>query len=139
MPEFTYVCKGTDSQIVTPMTVDVSDYPTKGGGVKRKERLNALWDTGATVTVISSQLVREFGLTPRGITKVSGFDGKPVMANTYRIDIQLGDNLTIEYIDAIEAPLVTSDILLGLNVIGLDDFHLTHPTYKNTVLTFVLN
>lgn len=138
MKVYNHTIKGVTNRIVTPISIDVSDYPTNGESETHIDNLRTLWDTGASVTVISEDLVKRLALTPRDVTKVSGFDGKTITTNTYKIDLMFND-ICIEFVDTIEAPLLHSDILLGMNVIGLGDLHVVHPSYKTTQITFELD
>src|SRR5713101_4332937 len=77
---FTAKAKGTADRIITDITVlpafDPASPPTpRPTGMPAK----ALWDTGATRSVIAKDLVTSLGLVPVGSTKVS-HGGEPVSA-----------------------------------------------------------
>lgn len=79
-------------------------------------------------------MVEQLGLIATDITTVRGFQGQPVKANTYNIDLWL-DNIHIEYIQAIEGSLTNIDMILGMDVLCQGAMHITHSDYK-TLLVF---
>lgn len=133
MSTYEYTNAGLLDKIVTPVKVDATDYETNPDSVGIFEGAQALWDTGSTVTVISSAMVEQLGLIPTDITTVRGFQGKPVKANTYNIDLWLND-IHIEYIQAIEGGLTNIDMILGMDVLCQGAIHITHPNYTTHLL-----
>lgn len=111
-------------RISTPCKVDATDYEKSSEMPDILQCSRADWDTGATVTVISERVVAELGLIPIGKTKISGYNGKPTITNEYRIDLLFDGDVRINFIKAVEAPLLTMDILVGMNVINQGDFHI---------------
>lgn len=134
MVTFTFKSKGILDRIVTPCIVDMSDYKTNSENAK--ETVKALWDTGSTVTVLSELLVDKMGLIPSDISRVSGWDGKPITTNTYNIDILL-DDIKIEFINAVRGPLKNVDMIIGMDVLSQGNLRITHPEYS-TLLEFHL-
>lgn len=134
MGKFQFHSKGISDRIVTPCTLDVSDYETSIEKPKSEEKVKALWDTGSTVTVLSEMLVQRLGLIPSDICRVSGWDGNPITTNTYNIDVVLGET-RIEFVNAVRGPLKNIDMIIGMDVISQGDFHITHPSYT-TILEF---
>ena len=65
MKEYQYDAPGVLDKIVTPCTVDVQDYDTKSETNINSCSINALWDTGATVSVVSESLIHRLGLIPQ--------------------------------------------------------------------------
>lgn len=126
MNRYRFCGNGLLDKIVSPVKVDVTDYETKADCKDIYSNAKALWDTGSTVTVISSIMVENLGLIPTDITTVRGFQGQPVKANTYNIDVWLGD-IHIEYIQAIEGGLTNIDMILGMDVLSQGALHITHP------------
>ena len=55
---------------------------------------DALWDTGASRSVISSELVQELGLMPVGTTVVNHAGGKGT-SNTYIVNFTLPNNVHV--------------------------------------------
>ena len=111
-------------RVSTPCIVDAKDYERVPGSPTQVYCDRADWDTGATVSVISERLVEQLGLVPVGKTKISGYNGKPTITNEYRIDLRLSEDVAIDFVNVVEAPLITMDLLIGMNVINQGDFRL---------------
>ena len=95
---------------------------------------NAIWDTGAVRTVISSKVVAELGLQPRGKVEMYHANGVSYV-NTYFVNLLLPNNMEVQILQVMDGNLPDADILLGMDVIGLGDFALTAPQGK-TLFSF---
>ena len=103
--------------------------------VKKKGNYVAIWDTGATNTVISEKLAKELNLTPVGTVTVSTAGGIRE-ANKYILGLQLPNNLEIQNIMVTGGLLNTdTDFLIGMDIITLGDFAVTNVNGK-TVFSF---
>lgn len=137
MNTFVHKMSWDANRIVSPCEIDVRRYARKGISKEEIVKVKALWDTGATVTVVSELLVQRLGLVPTDFMKVSGYDGRTQMRNVYKIDIALSDSMRFVKLNVIDAPLITTDILLGMDVIAQGDFMVVHEE-NNKVLSFSL-
>ena len=91
----------------------------------------ALWDTGATGTVITRKIVDDLGLKQIGITKVFHGDGstdQPV----YYINILLPHKVGFSYVRATEGKLTGFDVLVGMDIIIKGDFAITNSDGRTT-------
>ncbi|MCK4540830.1 MAG: clan AA aspartic protease [Spirochaetales bacterium] len=100
----------------------------------------ALWDTGATNTVISVKLAQELGLPTTGKAKTRGVHGENVV-NTHLIDILLMDSVLFPTWQ-VSAGIIDPDnrgigLLIGMDIISLGDFALTHNG-DNTAFSFLV-
>ncbi len=95
---------------------------------------NAVWDTGATRSVISTRLAESLKLIPTGITEVSGVHGKKNCSN-YLIDVVLPNQVMIQQVSVIESSEIPFDVLVGMDIIGFGDFCLSNANNK-TKFTF---
>lgn len=86
---------------------------------------SALWDTGATGSVISKKLADEIGLVPIGRTLVTGVNGS-FECNKYVIDIYLPNHVRVQDVLVTESSGIQHDLLIGMDIIRLGDFALTH-------------
>jgi len=79
-------------------------------------KVTALWDTGATSTCISKDVVTDLNLKPTGKMDITTPSGTAVV-NTYLVDIVLPNAVTVK-----DVPVCDSEIgLQGLGVlIGMD-------------------
>ena len=90
------------------------------------EQLEALWDTGATNTAVSSSAISKVGSTPITFAQVAT-GGGPVTAPVHLINIVLPNNVIIPNIQVTELKdLNNCDILIGMDIIGGGDFAITH-------------
>ncbi|MCQ2129536.1 MAG: retroviral-like aspartic protease family protein [Bacteroidaceae bacterium] len=133
MRKYEFVNNGIIDKIISPVTVDIADYVTDEKCNDIYKNAKALWDTGSTVTVISSIMVQQLGLIPTDITTIRGFYGTHIKANTYNIDIWLND-IHIEYIQAIEGCLTNIDMILGMDVLCQGALHITHPNFTTSLV-----
>jgi len=94
-----------------------------------------IWDTGATGTVISKNVIAELGLKPSGKVTVhvvgSAENARQYETNTYLINIYLPNNVTV-HAKAAEGSIAGCDVLIGMDVIGLGDFAVTNHNDKTT-------
>lgn len=87
----------------------------------KKNQYIAIWDTGATNTVVSDKVVRECGLIPTGIIPVSTAGGT-MQAFTYVIDITLPDQVEIKNLKVTGGKLGDTEVLIGMDIITRGDF-----------------
>ncbi len=81
---------------------------------------NAIWDTGAQMTVISSKLVTALGLKPYGKGTLTGIGGENNV-ETYRIHVLLPNGFLACDVEAY-CSNIEDDILIGMDIIALTDF-----------------
>ena len=95
----------------------------------------AIWDTGATNTIITQKVVNDLGLKPIGMTQLSTANDKKD-APVYLVAIFLPHFVYFPELMVAEAT-VTSDaeILIGMDIIGSGDFAVTNKDGK-TVFSF---
>ena len=129
----------------------VSAFTTKNVGivnrllndvtVKYNEKSNvvkALWDTGATGTCISYDVVNKLSLIATGKKNIQTPSGTGVV-NTYLIDIQLPNNVNIKDVEVCDSEIGSQgiDVLIGMDIINLGDLSVSN--YNNaTVFSFRL-
>jgi hypothetical protein len=99
-------------------TLDQTPYKTK-----------ALWDTGATNTVITENLCSRLKLPPISRTKVQGIY-KEETKNVYLLDIIIAEKVFIQNVRITTANKISSasdeiEVLLGMDIINLGDFAIT--------------
>lgn len=97
-------------------------------------RFRAIWDTGATNTVISANVVKQCGLTASGMAKTHGVHG-PQTVSTYLANVYLPNSVGFSAVRVTEGNIGDHDILIGMDIIGAGDFAITHPN-GNTKFSF---
>ena len=118
---------GISKRLETEATVEY-----KGGNIA----VRALWDTGATSTCISMDVVAALGLVPLGKQKIltpSGISS----ANTYQVDILLPNNVMAKDIVVCDSEIGAQKIgmLIGMDIICEGDFAVSNFNGK-TAFTF---
>lgn len=95
----------------------------------------AVWDTGATNSVISNQVVNECNLQPSGMTYVDGVGGRHVTP-TFIINLFLPNQVLIADVPVTLMALTADfDILVGMDIINLGDFAISNYD-GNTTFSF---
>lgn len=124
--------------IVNVIATDVAIAPQANLGTPNVPQVQtqAIWDTGATGTVITKKVAQALNLKPTGITRVQGVNGVS-MKNTYIIMVRLPNNVTITHIEATECDELNGpfEVLIGMNIIAMGDFVVTNSEGK-TVFSF---
>lgn len=99
-------------------------------------QFNAIWDTGATSTCITSNVVKTLGLKPFGKRDVVGIGKKQEDANMYFVNAILRNNLIVTSLEVVEVENISgADVLIGMNLITIGDFTITNYNNK-TVFSF---
>lgn len=107
------------------------------GKIPKTESFLAIWDTGATSSVITPKVVANLGLIPSGKTNIHGVAGSKDNIDTYLISIILPNKVRFNGLRVAEVPQIAgrADILLGMDIISLGDFAVTNKDRK-TVISF---
>ena len=111
--------------IITDCFVVMPDGVTDAEGNRRYCTIeNAAWDTGATNTIISPEIVKALGLKPTGKAAVSAYGGI-VEVNTYTIDLCFENGYKIANLQVMSDESNNKfdyDVLIGMDVITEGDF-----------------
>lgn len=98
-------------------------------------KANALWDTGASSSLISHEIAAKLDLKPISKTLIDTPTDKNVPSNVYLINIYLPSKARIINIHALEGNPNSCDMLIGMDVISLGDFAITNFNGK-TMFSF---
>ncbi len=130
---FTNKYNGLTRQLSTQCGVSDA-IPLKSGDpipASAKE-YEAVWDTGATTTVITAKVAKDLGLKPIGLT-TSHHAGGTEEVNSYLINVYLPNNIRVVGVRVVEAVLVGNlEMLVGMDIISLGDFSFTNFGGKST-------
>jgi predicted aspartyl protease len=86
----------------------------------------AIWDTGATGSVISERVVERLGLYPISRREVTTANGRRI-AGVYLIGLYLLNDVVFPALPVTDGNLGNDiDVLIGMDVIGSGDFAVTH-------------
>jgi len=94
--------------------------------LQNSHEFSALWDTGATNSMITGRVASQCGLTPTGYTQVSTAGGMLDEAPTFLVDIYLPNRVRIENVKVAQGELGEIDLLIGMDIILLGDFAVTN-------------
>jgi len=89
--------------------------------LKSSQDWDALWDTGATNSVITPQVISAFGLQPVSKKRMATPHGTQE-ADCYYVNLGLPNGVAIHNLLVTGAIPVNCDILIGMDVIGSGDF-----------------
>jgi hypothetical protein len=86
----------------------------------------ALWDTGATMSVISAKVAKDCGLAPSGMINTAGVHGIKLV-NTYLVSFYLPNRIVLPSLAVSEGDF-GGDIgaLIGMDIISQGDFAVTN-------------
>lgn len=131
--------KGLFRELITEIAISI---PVKIEEKTEKDihvlNTKALWDTGATGSVITSNSAKELGLKPSGIAKVNHAGGVSD-ANTYLVNIYLPNHIYFHGVKVTECPDVVGNfgVIIGMDIISQGDFSFTNPK-GNSIFSFKL-
>lgn len=92
-------------------------------------QFSALWDTGASNTVITQKVVDQCGLKPIGLTETHGVGGAH-NTEVYLINIVLANKVMFRGLQVIRGDLLQIDLLIGMDIIAAGDFAVTNAGGK---------
>ena len=136
---FTIEFRGIANALVDDTVgVSVPYDPTSNDPHPGVKRLCAIWDTGASASVITERVVSELGLQPIDKTKVHTANGVRD-AYVYLVNIYLRNNVAFPVIRVTDGDIPGSniDLLIGLDIIRRGDFAVTHSEGR-TCMSFQL-
>ena len=88
-----------------------------------------IWDTGATNSCITKKVIDQCGLKPIGMTKVHTVGGTKE-SELFLVNIGLPNKVGIPNIKVSEGNIEGADILIGMDIIRMGDFAITHKGGK---------
>jgi len=120
----TFKANGKASVLESPITVSTPSLLQNKTDYKEIE-INAIWDTGATNSCISEKVVNALDSKPIRKVPVNGVHGQNVV-NGYKVNFRLPNKLIVQDLDVTEAILGEYDALIGMDIIGIGDFAVSH-------------
>ena len=109
--QFEFVDEDHKLEIATPVKI-------RKHGCDTDIEAKAVWDTGATGTMIASSIAKKLNLAAIGTTQISGVHGSQ-RSKVYRADIVFGNGFAVEKINMAQAADNGGfDVLIGMDVIG---------------------
>ena len=135
----TFRAKGRLNRIITPAGISHPYDPRKSEPSSVEKNIHwgdALWDTGATQSVILDKIARQIGLIPTGKRDVRTGSG-PEVWNTYLVNVHLENQGMVYNIPVLGCTDDDADFdaIIGMDIITLGDFAITNPG-GNTTFSF---
>jgi hypothetical protein len=128
---------GITNRIQTPVKIseafDPDDFKGNIPPVKIIDK-NALWDTGATNSVITSQTAKELNLPPIGSVIVNHAGGSS-QATTYLVNLVLPNQVGFKGVQVSECPDSEFGVIIGMDIICTGDFSITNLN-NQTIMSF---
>jgi len=91
----------------------------------------AIWDTGASQSLIRPEIAKKLDLKPVSKTLMSTPSGKGIQSNVYSIYVHLPNGARIVNVFALEGIPNICDMLIGMDIISLGDFAITNNNGKS--------
>jgi hypothetical protein len=118
--------------LTTAVTVSIGFDPQTTKSFPQPKQFVAIWDTGATNSVITKKVVRACGLKPIGMTQVHHAGGVS-NREVFLVNIGLPSRRGFAHVRVTEGDMVgDADVLIGMDIIGEGDFAVTHKDGKTT-------
>lgn len=109
---FSFTADKGAAEIATPV------YLRKHGEINGEQKANAIWDTGATSSMISAAIAKKLQLQVNGTVQIAGVHGIQ-NARCYYVDIIFGNGFCIPSIKVSEASDFGGfDLLIGMDIIA---------------------
>lgn len=130
MQRFKVETSGIANVLVSPIAIfepfslktDAKDWP-------KPLNTKAVWDTGATHTVISKNVIQQLSLKPTGKVNAHGVHGSNAV-NTYLVHIGLPNRFLVPSIRVLEGKMAGTDVLIGMDIITKGDFVVSNAKGK---------
>lgn len=117
--------------LITPVKVCQAVTPTLQAQPTPEEFI-AIWDTGATNSVVTQAVIKACGLAPTGVAQTHGVHGTQ-LSKTYLVDLHLPNGVAVRQVRVTEGILQggkEGDVLLGMDIISIGDFSVTNKDGK---------
>ena len=123
---FTVKSDGPLRQLITACGVSEAYDPETDMVQPSVKQYHAIWDTGATGTVITAKVASDLGLAHTGFTNVGHANGNSTV-KTYLLNIYLPNKIAVAGVTATEGVLGGDvEMLIGMDIISQGDFSVTH-------------
>jgi predicted aspartyl protease len=100
-----------------------------------RQRFIALWDTGASNSLIRPEVAQKLHLLPVSMTTINTPTSKNEISPVYSVNLYLPNMVRVQNVQVLEGIPSGCDMLIGMDIIGLGDFAVTNFNGK-TVFSF---
>ena len=100
--------------------------PSPGVPIPKIANFTAIWDTGATGSLVTQKVIDACGLVGTGMTLMHGVSSSG-MAETFLVNIYLPNHAAYPNVRVAKGSFTGGDILIGMDIIATGDFAITSP------------
>jgi len=126
--EYSHIMK----EIKTPVSICYSRNSNKEKSIK----IDALWDTGATHSILSPKIAKELVLSPVDNLYVGGINTE-VSSDVVIVTITLPNGMTLSDRRFYVCNIPGVEVIIGMDIISMGDFAITNARGK-TMFSFVI-
>lgn len=140
---FTTRFSGRAEELKSQISVSEAYHPSSGLPPPPRRDYVAVWDTGAMHTVIRKKVAQDLGILPSGKIDVEvvgeGDDSQLIEGvPTYVVNLYLPSGVGVIGVPVSEGGTPGCDVLLGMDVVTMGDFAITHYQNGFTCMSFVI-
>ena len=129
---FTVKYDGRANVLISDVQVSYPFPPNNPPSQQKIAGFKAIWDTGASGTAITSNVVASLNLKPIRKATVNHADGQSEQ-DVYLVSLFLPNYVVVPSVSVTEAKLSNGiDLLIGMDIIGMGDFAVTNHNNKTT-------
>ena len=130
---FTVKANTLHNRLVSPCWVYEAWTPEVATPPPQRRQYNALWDTGATNSMVTKRVVDELDLNVEGFTNVYHVGGESENKPQYFVNLVLFSEVHFPGVTVAEGILLGADVLIGMDIINRGDFAVSN---KNGATSF---
>lgn len=109
--------------------------PDSGGEHPPWSTYTGIWDTGASGSVITKKVIEDLGLQSINRAEVSTAAGVRE-SDVYLVNIALPSQVGFKGLRVTDGDIRGVDVLIGMDIIGLGDFAITHESEGDLVMSY---
>lgn len=121
--------------ISSPIKVCTPITDKQKGPDKVTDEVTGIWDTGASGSVITQEVVDKLSIKPIGQTFVNTASEEKKLSPVYLVDFILSNGVIMQGARVTLGKITSAQVLIGMDVINLGDFSITNYGQK-TIMTF---
>lgn len=122
---FTRKYGGLSNRLLTKCFVSAAWSPKEDTAAPSMLEFDALWDTGATASVITEDVATRLELVPEGTSVVFHAQGSKRVPN-YFVNLGLPNGVESAAVRVTQGVLKGCDVLIGMDIINMGDFAVTN-------------
>lgn len=117
--------------LYTPMRLFPASLNVPFDGKRQFIEANALWDTGATSTMVTHNIARKMSLPQIDTMKITGVNSMEEKAPVYILDLLIPPNIAVMNTRVAAGNIGDDiDILIGMDIIQMGDFNISNAGGK---------